>query len=110
MTRFDTSIGVLCVFPYVPGVAGNVSTNDVLYLIYNFIIEKGIDKDELLKVDFYIQNKLGKNLPSRSLTYELSQMSEGIDSDVLAQKHRRKRDMMYDFLKYQYEIFKKIAQ
>src|SRR5699024_11966594 len=85
-------------------------TNDVLYLMDNLGIETGINEDELLKAAFYIQNKLGKNLPSRSLTYELSQMREGIDSDVLAQKHRRKRDMMYDFLKYQYEIFKKIAR
>src|SRR5699024_1376431 len=84
--------------------------NDVLYLMDNLGIETGINEDELLKAAFYIQNKLGKNLPSRSLTYELSQMSEGIDSDVLSQKHRRKRDMMYDFLKYQYEIFKKIAK
>src|SRR5699024_1868776 len=80
------------------------------YLMDNLGIETGINEDELLKAAFYIQNKLGKNLPSRSLTYELSQMSEGIDSDVLAQKHRRKRDMMYDFLKYQYEIVRKIEQ
>ncbi len=110
MTRFDTSIGGLGGCPYAPGAAGNVATNDVLYLMDNLGIETGIDEDELLKAAFYIQNKLGKSLPSRSLTYELSQMSEGIDADVLAQKHRRKRDMMYDFLKYQYDIFKKMAQ
>src|SRR5699024_1825393 len=33
MTRFDTSIGGLGGCPYAPGAAGNVATNDVLYLI-----------------------------------------------------------------------------
>lgn len=110
MTRFDTSIGGLGGCPYAPGAAGNVATNDVLYLMEGLGIKTNIDEEKLLKAAFYIQNKLGKKLPSRSLAYELSQMSDGIDSDVLEQKRRRKRDMMYDFLKYQYDVFKRLAE
>src|SRR5690625_7367578 len=94
MTRFDTSIGGLGGCPYAPGAAGNVATNDVLYLMDNLGIETGINEDELLKAAFYIQNKLCKNIPSRSLTYELRQKREGIHSDVIAQKNIGKIDIM----------------
>ena len=110
ITRFDTSIGGLGGCPYAPGAAGNVATNDVLYLMDGLGIETNIDEEKILKAALYIQRKLGKDLPSRSLAYETSQSREGIDADALEQKRRRKRDMMYDFLKYQYDIFKKIAE
>src|SRR5699024_10926466 len=110
MTRFDTSIGGLGGCPYAPGAAGNVATNDVLYLMDNLGIETGINEDELLKAAFYNQHKPGNSLPSRSLAYDLIRMSARLDSDVLADKHRRTRDKLYDFQKYQDEIFKNIAQ
>src|SRR5699024_879711 len=44
MTRFDTSIGGLGGCPYAPGAAGNVETDDVLYLMVNFGIETGLSE------------------------------------------------------------------
>lgn len=69
ITRFDSSIGGLGGCPYAPGAAGNVATNDVLYLMHGLGIETGIDEQKLQEAALYIQNKLGKTLPSKSLAY-----------------------------------------
>lgn len=69
ITRFDSSIGGLGGCPYAPGAAGNVATNDVLYLMHGLGIETGIEEQKLQEAALYIQNKLGKILPSKSLAY-----------------------------------------
>ncbi|MBU5466105.1 hydroxymethylglutaryl-CoA lyase [Virgibacillus sp. MSJ-26] len=73
ITRFDSSIGGLGGCPYAPGAAGNVATNDVLYLLHGLGIKTGIDEKKLQEAAFYIQNKLGKTLPSKSLAYAAAQ-------------------------------------
>ncbi|WP_106495798.1 hydroxymethylglutaryl-CoA lyase [Lentibacillus sp. Marseille-P4043] len=73
ITRFDSSIGGLGGCPYAPGAAGNVATNDVLYLLHGLGIHTGIDEKKLQEAAFYIQQKLGKSLPSKSLAYAASQ-------------------------------------
>ncbi|WP_042148594.1 hydroxymethylglutaryl-CoA lyase [Paucisalibacillus sp. EB02] len=69
ITRFDTSIGGLGGCPYAPGAAGNVATNDVLYLLHGLGICTGIKDKKIQDASIFIQNKLGKKLPSRSLAY-----------------------------------------
>lgn len=73
ITRFDSSIGGLGGCPYAPGAAGNVATNDVLYLLHGMGIDTGVDEKKLQKAALYIQNKLGKALPSKSLAYMVAQ-------------------------------------
>ncbi|SET55063.1 hydroxymethylglutaryl-CoA lyase [Oceanobacillus limi] len=73
ITRFDSSIGGLGGCPYAPGAAGNVATNDILYLLHGMGIKTGIDEKKVQEAAFYIQNKLGKSLPSKSLAYEAAQ-------------------------------------
>ncbi|GAB4071920.1 hydroxymethylglutaryl-CoA lyase [Barrientosiimonas marina] len=72
ITRFDSSIGGLGGCPFAPGAAGNVATNDVLYLLSGLGIETGMDEHRLQEAAFYIQDKLGKTLPSKSLAYAAS--------------------------------------
>ncbi|MFS0752054.1 hydroxymethylglutaryl-CoA lyase [Oceanobacillus sp. 1P07AA] len=67
--RFDSTIGGLGGCPYAPGAAGNVATNDVLYLLEGLGINTGIDERKLQEAGVFIQNKLDKTLPSRSLAY-----------------------------------------
>ncbi|WP_085992631.1 hydroxymethylglutaryl-CoA lyase [Oceanobacillus senegalensis] len=67
ITRFDSSIGGLGGCPYAPGAAGNVATNDVLYLLHGLGIKTGIDEKKIQEASLFIQNKLGKALPSKSL-------------------------------------------
>lgn len=69
ITKFDSAVGGLGGCPYAPGAAGNVATNDVLYLMHGLGIKTGIDEKKLKEAGFFIQNKLGKQLPSKSLAY-----------------------------------------
>ncbi len=69
MTRFDSTAGGLGGCPYAPGAAGNVDTNDVLYLLHGVGIHTGINERKMQDAGLYIQSKLGKKLPSRSLAY-----------------------------------------
>lgn len=74
ITRFDSSIGGLGGCPYAPGAAGNVATNDVLYLLHGMGIYTGINDQKLQEAALFIQNKLGKTLPSKSLAYAAAQL------------------------------------
>lgn len=69
ISRFDTAIGGLGGCPYAPGAAGNVATNDVLYLLHGLGISTGIQEKRIQDASIFIQNKLGKKLPSRSLAF-----------------------------------------
>ncbi|HLR53049.1 MAG TPA: hydroxymethylglutaryl-CoA lyase [Candidatus Avamphibacillus sp.] len=73
ITRFDSSIGGLGGCPYAPGAAGNVATNDVLYLMHGLGIKTGMDEKKLQEAALYIQKKIGKELPSKSLAYACTQ-------------------------------------
>ncbi|HLR67628.1 hydroxymethylglutaryl-CoA lyase [Virgibacillus alimentarius] len=72
INRFDSSVGGLGGCPYAPGAAGNVATNDILYLLHGLGIKTNIDEKKLQEASLYIQNKLGKVLPSKALAYEVS--------------------------------------
>lgn len=69
ITRFDSTVGGLGGCPYAPGAAGNVDTNDVLYLLHGLGINTGINERLMQNAGLYIESKLGKKLPSRSLAY-----------------------------------------
>ena len=69
ITRFDSTVGGLGGCPYAPGATGNVDTNDLLYLLHGLGIETGINEGKMQDAGLYIQRKLGKKLPSRSLAY-----------------------------------------
>ncbi len=72
ITRFDSSVGGLGGCPYAKGAAGNVATNDVLYLLHGLGIETGIKEEKIQQAALYIQDKLGKSLPSKALAYQSS--------------------------------------
>jgi hydroxymethylglutaryl-CoA lyase len=73
ITRFDSAVGGLGGCPYAPGAAGNVATNDILYLMHGLGIKTGICEKKLQEAAFYIQSKLGKDLPSKSVAYAFAQ-------------------------------------
>lgn len=67
--RFDASLGGLGGCPYAPGAAGNVSTNDVLYLMHGLGIETNIDEDKINEATKFIKKKFNREGASRSLLY-----------------------------------------
>ncbi|MDA0237339.1 MAG: hydroxymethylglutaryl-CoA lyase [Proteobacteria bacterium] len=63
---FDSSIAGLGGCPYSPGATGNVSTEDVLYMLDGMGIETGIDMNKLLIASEYICEHLGRSTFSRA--------------------------------------------
>lgn len=67
VTTFDSSAGGLGGCPYAPGAAGNLATEDLLYMLDGSGIETGISIDRVTAASRFIEPKLGHALPSRYL-------------------------------------------
>jgi isopropylmalate/homocitrate/citramalate synthase len=62
---FDASVSGLGGCPYAPGAAGNVATEDLLYMLNGMEIETGIDLDRLIAAGTFICEKLERPTQSR---------------------------------------------
>ncbi|ARF16281.1 hydroxymethylglutaryl-CoA lyase [Sporosarcina ureae] len=67
ITVFDSSAGGLGGCPYAPGASGNVATDDLLYMLHGMGIHTGVDEEKILAASMFIQEKIGKVLPSKNL-------------------------------------------
>ncbi len=76
----DTSFGGLGGCPYAPGAAGNLATEDLVYMLERSGIKTGIDLDRLCETSLYAQKQLNKPLASKflkSYAAERKNMKEG---------------------------------
>jgi hydroxymethylglutaryl-CoA lyase len=62
---FDASAGGLGGCPFAPGAAGNVATEDVVYMLDGLGAKTGVDLDALVRASRFIEEKIGRALPSR---------------------------------------------
>jgi len=69
---FDSSSGGLGGCPYAPGAAGNISTEDLVYMLSGMGYETGVDVSRLTEAGAYIQQQLGRELPSKVLKAQLA--------------------------------------
>ena len=77
VTTFDSSAGGLGGCPYAPGAAGNLATEDLLYMLNGLGIETGVSIDAVAQASRFIETKLDHKLPSRFLRAPaLNQQSE----------------------------------
>ncbi|SYX83949.1 hydroxymethylglutaryl-CoA lyase [Paenibacillus alvei] len=67
ITTFDASAGGLGGCPYAPGASGNVASEDLLFMLDSMGIQTGINQEKLLSAARFIQEKIGRTLPSRNL-------------------------------------------
>ncbi|MFD3273983.1 hydroxymethylglutaryl-CoA lyase [Paenibacillus dendritiformis] len=67
ITTFDASVGGLGGCPYAPGASGNVASEDLLYMLDAMGIHTGVNREKLLSAARFIQEKIGRDLPSRNL-------------------------------------------
>jgi hydroxymethylglutaryl-CoA lyase len=74
ITIFDSSLGGLGGCPYAPGASGNVATNDLLYMLHGMGIHTGADQQKLNIASLFIQEKIGRPLPSKSFQAASSQL------------------------------------
>ena len=65
VTEFDAAAGGLGGCPYAPGAAGNVATEDLVYMLHGMGIETGIDLEQLVGVARLAEALLGRALPGQ---------------------------------------------
>ena len=64
---FDSSAGGLGGCPYAPGASGNLSTEDLIYMLDGMGIETGVDLAKVVEASRFVARALGRGLPSRYL-------------------------------------------
>ncbi len=62
---FDASVGGLGGCPYAPGAAGNLATEDLVYMLHGMSIETGIDLDVLVEAGRVAERVVGRPLPGK---------------------------------------------
>jgi len=64
-TTFDTALAGLGGCPYVPQAAGNLPTEDVVFMLEDMGIETGIDLEAMIRAALRLEKILGKMLPGQ---------------------------------------------
>jgi hydroxymethylglutaryl-CoA lyase len=62
---FDSSLGGLGGCPYAPGAAGNVATEDVVYMFEGMGVRTGLDLPALIEANHWMSRVMGKELLSK---------------------------------------------
>ena len=65
ITTFDASAGGLGGCPYAPGAAGNLATDDLIYMLNGLDADTGVSLEALSKASEFIGAKIDHRLPSR---------------------------------------------
>ncbi len=73
ITTFDSSIGGLGGCPYAPGAAGNLSTEDLVYMLQGMGVDTGIDLPKLVLAGELGQELIGRKLPGKYLQAALGE-------------------------------------
>jgi hydroxymethylglutaryl-CoA lyase len=67
ITCFDSSVGGLGGCPYAPGAAGNLATEDLLYMLHGMGVETGVELSRLVDAAELAQELIGRRLPGKYL-------------------------------------------
>lgn len=73
VTTFDASIGGLGGCPYAPGAAGNLATEDLVYMLHGMGVETGVDLSRLVEAGALAQELIGRRLPGKYLQAALGE-------------------------------------
>src|SRR5205814_527513 len=65
IATFDASTGGLGGCPYAPGAAGNLATDDLIYMLDGLGIETGVVLENVSEASAFIASKIDHALPSR---------------------------------------------
>ena len=65
VSTFDASAGGLGGCPYAPGAAGNLATDDLIYMLDGLGIETGVSLAAVSEASAFIASKIDHRLPSR---------------------------------------------
>jgi hydroxymethylglutaryl-CoA lyase len=65
ITDFDASIAGLGGCPYAPGAAGNLATEDLVFMLRGMDVDTGIDLDRLIEAGKTAERVVGRPLPGK---------------------------------------------
>jgi hydroxymethylglutaryl-CoA lyase len=65
ISHFDTSVGGLGGCPYAPGAAGNLATEDLVYMLDGMEIETGVHLPTLVEAGRVAERIVGRPLPGK---------------------------------------------
>jgi hydroxymethylglutaryl-CoA lyase len=74
IATYDASAGGLGGCPYAPGAAGNLATDDLIYMLDGLGIEAGVSLAAVSEASTFIASKIDHPLPSRYFTATQSQV------------------------------------
>jgi hydroxymethylglutaryl-CoA lyase len=66
ISRFDTSAGGVGGCPYAPGAAGNLATEDLVYMLEGLGVKTGVDLGKLVEASAFLEDALGYPLPGKA--------------------------------------------
>lgn len=73
VTTFDSSIGGLGGCPYAPGAAGNLATEDLVYMLHGMGVHTGIELSRLVEAGELAQELIGRKLSGKYLQAALGE-------------------------------------
>jgi hydroxymethylglutaryl-CoA lyase len=73
VTTFDSSIGGLGGCPYAPGAAGNLATEDLVFMLNGMGVQTGIDLNRLVEAGELAQELIGRKLSGKYLQAALGE-------------------------------------
>jgi len=73
---YDAAVGGLGGCPFIPGAAGNISTEDAVYALDEMGVKSGVDWTKLRPVAAELEEKLERRLPSRMAHIKLPATTE----------------------------------
>jgi hydroxymethylglutaryl-CoA lyase len=64
VTFLDASIGGIGGCPFAPAATGNISTDDLLYMLDRSGIETGVSLEGIIEVSHWLEEELGRGVPA----------------------------------------------
>lgn len=73
ITTLDASVGGLGGCPYAPGAAGNLASEDLVYMLHGMGVETGLSMSDLVEAGHLAQETVGRRLPGKYLQAALGE-------------------------------------
>jgi hydroxymethylglutaryl-CoA lyase len=73
VTTFDSSIGGLGGCPYAPGAAGNLATEDLVFMLQGMGVDTSVSLEKLVNAGALAQSLIGRKLPGKYLQAALGE-------------------------------------
>jgi hydroxymethylglutaryl-CoA lyase len=65
--RFDSALGGLGGCPFIPGAAGNISSEDIITMFDRMGVETGIDMDKMIEASLFLAANINGKYNSKIL-------------------------------------------